>query len=191
MSTHGDAYHWLRPDVEEGPTVRVPDEFVSVDLCRGSRLDPTPSTPLVVTLEKLNGPPPHWIGDRIPLVSPLFLSTLRRACVDNFQSLPALLRCHRAGDLSNEYVAFNVIGLLDGADREASVGTPLLDEDHGPKLVDYSELVLARSKTRGLGMFRLADCPAMLLVHNRVRRVLAASTPNEGWGFSAIEIELR
>ena len=39
-------------------------------------------------------------------------------------------------------------------------------------------------------MFRLADSPSMLLVHDRVLRALRAATPPEGWGFTPLEIEL-
>jgi hypothetical protein len=147
------------------------------------------------SIDNARGAPPHWIGDRIPLVSALFIAALREAGVDNFQTFPARLRCHPSAAIRTDHVAFNAIGLVDCADRLASVGTQvgtlLTDDGHGPRQVDYAELVLCRSRTRDLRMFRLADCPAKLLVDDPVMKALSTRTPDAGWGFSAIEIELR
>lgn len=185
MSARTDAYHWLRPDVAEGPLVRVPASLAAIDLRRGTLIACELATPLIFTLDDATTSMPHWIGDRVPLVSELFVSTLRRAGVYNFQTLPAVLRPWTG------HVVFNVISKIDGADPEASIGTVIMEEDPGPKLVEYTELVLSHSRTRGIDMFRLADNPGMLLVHDRVMRVLSAHAPDTGWGFTAIEIELR
>jgi hypothetical protein len=189
MSAEGEAYHWLCPDLDQGATLVEPDGLAVMDLRRGSWVSRVPDAPPVFMLDTASDAAPHWIGDRIPLVSERLLGAFKRAGIDNFQTFPVLLSC--AGREWPGYVAFNVIGLVDGADSDASVGTLLTEEDPGPRLVQYSNLVLASARTRDLGMFRLADSPNMLLVHDRVMRVLAADTPDEGWGFTAIEIELR
>ena len=49
----------------------------------------------------------------------------------------------------------NVIGLLDAADLEVSVGEILAEGDDGPTLIEFKNLVLSRARTRGLAIFRL------------------------------------
>jgi hypothetical protein len=184
------AYHWLRPELD-GPRVLVPAGLAAVDLGRGQWLERAPAAPWAFVLEPPGVSPPHWLGDRIPLVSATLLAALGRAGVDNVQTFPAQLRGAAAGAVWPGYVAFNVVGAVDAADPEASIGAPLSDGEAGPKVTEYSELVLSRARTHDLDMFRLADSPSMLLVHDRVMRALSAQAPPQGWGFTAIEIELR
>jgi hypothetical protein len=169
----------------------VPEALASIDLCCGALLARIPAASMDFTIDSARGAPPHWIGERIPLVSALFIAALRQAGVDNFQTFPTRLRCQPSAAIRTDHVAFNAIGLVDCADRLASVGTLLTDDGPGPRQVDYAELVLCRSWTRELRMFRLADCPAMLLVDDQVMKALSTRTPDDGWGFSAIEIEVR
>jgi hypothetical protein len=187
-----DAYHWLRPDSEGAPRVLPPAALASADLRRGAWLDRAPTGPLVFTIEDdaRAAAPPHWLGDRVPLVSERLLAALRRAGVDNLQTFPALLQGRAGGQPRPGHTVLNVIGAVDAADADASVGTVLIEDDPGPRLVQYTQLVLSRARARDLDMFRLADSPEMLLVHDRVLRVLAADVPDEGWGFTPIEIEL-
>jgi hypothetical protein len=191
MNSRSAAYHWLRPDLDSGLRLAVPAALASIDLCCGAMLGRVPAATMDFSIDGAQRMPPHWIGERIPLVSALFIAALREAGVDNFQTFPARLRCLQPAATSAGHVAFNAIGLVDCADRLASVGTLLTDDGPGPRQVDYAELVLSRSRTRDLRMFRLADCAARLLVDDRVMEALLTRTPDEGWGFSAIEIELR
>lgn len=169
-----DAYHWLRPDGDAQPI--PPEEFAAADLARGVLRASTPGgTPVFTARESLHGSPPHWLGTRIPLVSERFLEVLKQAGVDNFQAIPVLLK-DPSGQSWTSHAAFNVVGVVDAADPEASSDTTL---------------VLARAKTRGHIVFRLADDPDKLLVHDRVMRMLRQNVPAEGWGFTPIEVALK
>ena len=187
-----DAYHWLRPDGGAAPPVSPAPELASLDLRRGAWLRPAPPAPLIFTVEAgaRGAAPAHWTGDRVPLVSDRLLAALRRAGVDNLQIFPALVRTGAGGEPRPGHCVLNVIGLVDGADPAASIGTVLAEDDPGPRRVEYSHLVLSRARTRDLPLFRLADSPDMLLIHDRVLRVLAADVPDEGWGFIPVEIPL-
>jgi hypothetical protein len=112
MPGRTDAYYWLRPDVDEGPRVETPEPLAAIDLRKGVWLDPLPATSLTFTLDetKAAAAPPHWIGDRIPLVSALLLATLRRAGVDNFQAFPASLSVRSSQQPIPGHCVFNVIG---------------------------------------------------------------------------------
>jgi hypothetical protein len=186
------AYHCLRPDVEDAPAVSLPAALAAIDLDRGRPVNGLPGGLTALSFDGRIAPgPPHWLGQRVPLVSELFTRTLVSAGVDNFQTFPVRLLAQPGGAEHPGYTAFNVIGCVDAADREASVGELLIDDDPGPRLVAYSKLVLASSRTRDLDLFRLADSPTTLVAHDRVVRELLAHAPAQGWGLSIIEIEVR
>jgi hypothetical protein len=167
----GDAYHWLRPD--EGAQLIPPAELAAADLSLGApRASAPPGTLVFAARDSLHGSPPHWIGTRVPLVSEHFLEILEQAGVDNFQTIPVLLT-DPSGQSWTSHAVFNVIGAVDAADPEASNG---------------GDLVLARAKSRGLSVFRLADDPEKLLVNDQVMRLLRQNVPAEGWGFTPIEV---
>lgn len=190
------AYHWLLPEpAPSGPgsRIEVPPEVESRDFQRGSwiQLEPQFRADFEVVVHGAPDPLPHWLGDRTPVVSAPLLAALRRAGVDNVQSFPVLVRRAESGERIEGFSLLNVVGAVDAADPEASRGEVLIDEDPGPKLTQYSHLVLARDRTQDLNLFRLADSPSVLLVHDRVKQKLWADAPPEGWGLVPLEVELR
>lgn len=187
------AYHWIRANDEIEPRTTGGEPLEDLDCQRGALLDLAAGSPLSfeVDVSPSRAAPPHFLGQRLPLVSDRFIAAIAAAGVDNFQAFPAHIRCPRQGTEWPGYSLFNVIGLLDAVDRDSSVGESLMDEEAGPELIEFEKLVLARDKTIGLDMFRLWSNPAMLLVHDRVRQTLARYVPDEGWGIVSEEIELR
>ena len=74
------------------------------------------------------------------------------------------------GAVFTNYKAVNVLGLVAAADMEKSIATvhdgiPLID-------VDFDELVIDETKTKGIKMFRLAESTNAILIHESVRDML-------------------
>jgi hypothetical protein len=191
MSGDEAAHHWLRPDREEAPALSLPAALAAVDLGRGVWAAKWPAAPITLSFDKGSTPPPHWLGERVPVVSERLLRTLAGAGVDNFQTFPVRVIATPGGVECPGYLAFNLVGCVDAADSEASVGEILIDDEPGPRLVAYSKLVLARARAHDLDLFRLADSPSTIIAHDRVVRALRAHAPSEGWGLSAIELPAR
>jgi hypothetical protein len=59
----------------------------------------------------------------------------------------------------------------------------------GSPLLALNKLVLDKSKTHEFLMFRLAESPSTLLIHDCVNRHIDANDPPDGWGFDATEIK--
>ena len=182
------AYHSIAA-LEDVRILQAPEPVVSLDFLRGAAIAVGPGTPWVFDIEIDSAHPPHLLGGRIPMASERLLSVLLDAGVDNIQTFPALLRL-RGGAVWRQHSVFNVIGLVDAADLEASVGTILAEGDRGPTLIEFRNLVLSRAQTLRLPIFRLFHDPAMLLVDDRLLRVLKRHQPAEGWGFATFEIEV-
>lgn len=135
---------------------------------------------------------PHLLGDIILVASDRFVATLRKAGVDNFQLFPAVLRNPEVGAEWTGFHAFNVLGLLDAADMNASRYLTIMEgEGHLPPVVNFEELVLARAATHDQPMFRVLQSSSLLAVHQRVVDVLKRESPPEGWGITATTVEVR
>ncbi len=135
---------------------------------------------------------PHFVGETIPVFSDALVRTFRAAGVENFQLFPAVLRNPQTGAQWDGYWVFHVIGLIAAADLEksesetaAGAGKP----GTAVPLATFQVLVLDAQKTRNVAMFRLAESPGTLLVHDRVLSHIKAHRPPNGWGFDATEIE--
>jgi hypothetical protein len=136
--------------------------------------------------------PPHFFGDEIPLVSKAFLEALKKCGIDNFQSFPAKLINPDTGQSWEDYLAFNVVGLVKAADMEKSDFDTLMEgDDDGIEvpLVAFRDVVLEKAKTNGMDMFRMAESPVALVISEKIVDFLSANKPKGGWGLDAIEIE--
>lgn len=137
--------------------------------------------------------PPHFMGDTIPLASKQFIDTLRAAGVDNFQVFEAKVFNPETGEKWDNYYAFNVIGLVKAAVLERSDYDTIMEDDpEGIEmpLIAFNEIVLDKNKLRDLLIFRMAESPGTLIVHENVIKALEANSPSEGWGIDSYELEL-
>jgi hypothetical protein len=82
--------------------------------------------------------------------------------VDNLQTFPAEVLDADSGALSREYLVVNVIGLISCANRDESRSHPLGNVQF------FEELVLDQPRTAGALMFRLAESPIEIVVHEKV-----------------------
>lgn len=165
-----------------------------VSFTSGRALERPLPTPLVFKVDCPKGQrPDHLLGDSIPLVSELFLETLRAAGVENFQAFPARLRNTKKRAEWSGYSAFNILGLVDAVDLKASRYDVLVpgDGDALPPLLDFEELVFARSKVGDLPLFRLPQSPSQMFMSGWLRKQLVSRSPAGGWGISTFEVRVR
>jgi hypothetical protein len=148
-------------------------------------------TPMVFTINHPPGRRPgHWLGNITPVVSVEMVEALKASGVDNFQTFPAVLHRLSDGAMLHDHVAFNSVGLVQGACMDKSTWDVIMPGGHGqmPDLVDFSHLVLAEARVRGLGLFRLVENPLDVFVSDEVLAVLAARRPEGGWGITVYEV---
>ena len=137
----------------------------------GSRFVTPPPTPVEVTLN------PDFPGVMVPmydagilLFTERMLLAIREAGVDNLDVYDAVVRDTATGRPYKEYKAVNIVGAiacadLGKSDYQAPSGSEIVD-------VDFDSLAIDESKTRGVLMFRLAECITAILVHEKVKKNL-------------------
>ena len=135
--------------------------------------------------------PQALIGRHIIIATDLFINTITNSGVSNFQLLPALLHFGSPENILKGYQIVNVLGLLDAANHESSIGEVLFDTPGEIQIVDYEDLVLSRSRTAGMDLFLLASNPEKLIISGRVMIALLQNMPEDGWGFTTEELETR
>ncbi len=106
--------------------------------------------------------PPLWRDD--------FIAALKECGVYNFDLYDVAIHDPDDDSVHTHYKAVNVLGLIAAADMDKSVATvhggiPLID-------VDFDELVVDESTTKGVQMFRLAESTNAILVHEKLRDAL-------------------
>lgn len=95
-----------------------------------------------------------------PVMKTELADALRAAGVDNVQWFAAEIEWV-GGDRETDYEAFNVVGLIDAADRSRS--------HHDPDLNWFDTLLLSEHQADWPLMFRLKGAPHHLMVHQQVR----------------------
>jgi hypothetical protein len=135
---------------------------------------------------------PHFVCATIPVFSDALVAMVRSAGVENFEVYRAVLRNPHTGAEWDGYSVFHEIGLIAAADLDKSqYDTIMAGHSKGvvTPLAGFQLLVLDHRKTRNAAMFRLAESPDMLLIHDRVLAHIKKHRPPGGWGFDATEIE--
>jgi len=94
---------------------------------------------------------------------------LAAAGVDNLQVFSARITDPNTNTTYDDYFAVNVVGLVECADMARSDHAPLAD------LFFFYKLVIIPGKARGLSLFRLAESPIDIIVHERVARAIRNS----------------
>ena len=100
------------------------------------------------------------------------VEALRFSGVDNLQTFPAEVLDTASGVVSREFQVVNVIGLVSCADLEASRSHPL------GTVYFFEQIVLDPSRTGGALMFRLAESPVEVVVHEKVADAIRAGNFN-------------
>jgi hypothetical protein len=163
---------------------------------RGAAIEEPLPSPLVFEVDYPPGEePPHLLGNVIPVFSDRLVRALRAAGADNFEAFPAILRNPATGATWDKYWAVNVLGIVAWANLQESEYDTIMEGDPEgvtTPLLGFHTIVLDAKKTRDdLLMFRLAESPSALLIHDRVFDYLVANRPQGGWRFDAIDVDVR
>lgn len=188
-------YHHIdSPNDSDYHVTREPELPDDLDFVYGKRLKGKVPNPLVFEVDyPTKQDIPHFIGETIPVFSDALVKVIRSAGVDNFQTFPALLRNPDNGTEWSGYSVFHEFGLIAAANFEKSDYDMIMEGDAqggvATPLAGFRLLVLDKKKTRNVAMFRLAESPDTLLIHDRVLTHIKKNRPPDGWGFDATEIE--
>lgn len=146
-------------DKEQGPAI-----FSMIE-GRPYEMDPG-EKPFEFSFEDWQDPPLLDFISRPCLMSKALVRTLEEAGVDNLQKFDAPLTNRASGDVINDFLVVNVIGLVEAADAGGSESLPL-----GAGEV-FTKLVVDPEKAQGLLMFRLAESQIDVIVHERVANAI-------------------
>ena len=190
-------YHQIEPDNFSDYGVTLEPELADdVSFLRGARIEERLASPLVFEVDYPSGEDPqHLLGDTIQIFSDRLVKVLRSAGADNFETFPAVLRNPETGAEWKGFQAVNVLGIVGWANLEESEYDTIMEGDAEgvtTPLVGFHTIVIDARKTRDdLLMFRLAEMPSALVIHDRVKKVIVANRPKDGWRFDAIAIDAR
>lgn len=163
----------------------------NVSFVAGQLIQPLPQPLVFIVTNPPDHPPGHLMGSMIPVASTQFVEALKAAHVDNVQTFSAVLRNLATGQEWHDYVALNIVGLLDGADMSVSIYDTIIGSDALPPLVSFQELVLARAKIEHHLVFRIVQSPIDMFMADSVRNELIARKPTGGWGVTTTEVKSR
>lgn len=115
---------------------------------------------------------PELDDGNLPIMSRRLLTALQRAGVDNLETFPVRLLDSRTGVvLSDDHVAFNIVGVASVMDEE---GTRY--EGERPWVAgNILSLSVDEARARGLLMFRLAEAVNGIVVHHTLKAAVEAA----------------
>lgn len=115
---------------------------------------------------------PYLHGRTCPVMHRRFVDALLEFGVDNIQVHPIELTDPEDGRSIPDFCAVNVVGLVAAADMERSQATT---QSGGPVIdVAFDTLVIDGKRAHGLPIFRLAEDPTHMWVHEALRDFLIA-----------------
>lgn len=131
-------------------------------------------------------PPQHYEGITVPVFSNKLIGELKKCGVDNLQTVPAVLRNETTGESWNEYSLVNIVGLLSCADMEMSEYTIIGTRPNSDiPLAHFQKLIIDEARANGQYLFRLAEEPSTILIHESIKNHLMSNPPETGrWGIS-------
>lgn len=100
------------------------------------------------------------------------VDVIKNSGVDNIQIFPAIIQNGETGEVIDNYLAVNILGLISCANMEESEYNPLGDANY------FHDLVVNEDNIHGLKMFRLAEYPPDIIVHKDVANAISKSNFN-------------
>lgn len=132
---------------------------------------------------------PHLLSDGTLLMSNKMVHFLEKAGIDNFQTFPVVLHNPETGERWSNYVALNIVGLVEAADLEDSEYDTLMEgNDNIPPLLAFESISLLREKLNDLLIFRMAESPNTIIIHRKLKELLFSNKPEGGWGIMTAEV---
>lgn len=185
-------YYTIQPDIYSNFGILDEPEFSepSTSFLRGSIINDPIELPMRFTSNFTQEESPgSFIGSSIPLWSRELREFFANAGIDNVQYFDAILRNDELGLEWSDHKAVNIIGLVACADLTKSVYIEITKSPSGVPFAHFSDLVIDSSKTGDLSIFRLAENPSKLLIHERIFELVMNNRPANGWGISIIPVE--
>jgi hypothetical protein len=105
-----------------------------------------------------------------PLFHKELVTAIQQCGVDNLEVFPVAINDPRTGEVCNDYLAVNFVGLLKAADMSKSQAT-----SHSPDGLidtDFDSVAINERVVRDFKMFRLAECVTALVVHRSIKEHL-------------------
>lgn len=143
------------------------EDFEEHSWISGQKFSTEPNTPIVAELE--GGPddvivPMYTVG--LLLLRDDVITAFEQAGIENCDYYPAIIRNPHTAEVLKNYKAVNIIGAVSAANLDESIfeshGSPVID-------VDFDELKIDETRTRGLKIFRLAECVTGIVIHESVK----------------------
>jgi len=107
-------------------------------------------------------------AEAFPVMRTDLLEALQAAGVDNLQTFKAELHDEVNDRIHDNYVAFNVVGLVSAADLGAS---ELMPHQQSARMLDtdFASLTIDAERARELPLFRLAENCSAIIVNENVK----------------------
>jgi hypothetical protein len=145
--------------------------FPIAQLNVGMPLNAAVEPPVLVRISAWSDEPTDYMEQPFPVVTDRMRDALDRAGVDNVEYIRAQVQRERSTVVESGYWLFNVVGKVSCVDPVASG----LHDAEGSGLRQLARIVLDPARTYGLGLFRLAEDPRMIVVGPHVQVALQAS----------------
>lgn len=131
----------------------------------GTRFTKPPPVPLVVTWDPRNedGTRLSYYGSGTVLMRKDLVLALTNAGIDNIDTYPVVIESTQERPACKDYLAVNILGVVDAIDREASV---IIGDD--PDLMFIESLAIDERKVAGLHLFRLKEAENVVIIHRGV-----------------------
>jgi len=146
--------------------------------------DPPDPIKLVWNPENEHGIRKALYTSNVVLMLKDLVSALINTGVDNLDVYPVIVRSSINGDVCEDYLAVNIIGVISAANMEES---EVIDEGGGISDVLFGSLVVDENKADGHLLFRLAESANAVVIHESVMNYLEQAGD---FGLSFTEPEL-
>jgi len=123
----------------------------------------------VEPIEGFRGDPPEFYDGNMCFMSKKLVETLKAAGVNNIDCYDLILRNTETND-EYDYYAVNIIGLVSAADLGKSKW-----QSYDNKViadVSFESITIDKEMAKGLLIFRMAENNGVILVHDKVKRIL-------------------
>lgn len=141
----------------------------------GRRFGEELKEPITVPIKmRKNSILPELNDTSLPIMTKRLYEIIKNCGVSNIDTYPVILVDKDSGaELSNEYLAFNIIGLIAAAD----MGKSKFDPDQTDRLIamNIDSLTIHEPKTRGALLFRLAEAVNGIVIHESVKNAIEAA----------------
>lgn len=102
-----------------------------------------------------------------PIFDRRLVDVIRGAGVDNLEVFPAVLQVEATGDeIRDSHLAVNIVGLVSCADMDESEAEPIAGSHY------FLKLKIDPQQARDLLMFRVAEQPLEIVVHEKVAQAI-------------------